>query len=51
MAKHRGTGGQFALVVPAKSLVAVQVGLPDSSGEMHGGDIMDFIELTRPLWQ
>jgi CubicO group peptidase (beta-lactamase class C family) len=46
-----GHGGQFVLVVPAKNLVAVQVALPDSSGEMHGADIMDFIELTRPLWQ
>jgi CubicO group peptidase (beta-lactamase class C family) len=46
-----GTGGQFVLVVPAQNLVAVQVALPDSSGEIHGADIMDFIELTRPLWQ
>jgi hypothetical protein len=35
----------------AQNLVAVQVALPDSSGDIHGADIMDFIELTRPLWQ
>jgi CubicO group peptidase (beta-lactamase class C family) len=46
-----GHGGQFVLVVPAKGLVLVQVALPDTSGEMHGADIYDFVELTRPLWQ
>jgi CubicO group peptidase (beta-lactamase class C family) len=46
-----GTGGQFVLVVPAKQLVLVQVGLPDASGEMHGSGLLDFIALTRPLWQ
>jgi CubicO group peptidase (beta-lactamase class C family) len=46
-----GHGGQYVLVVPAKGLVLVQVALPDSSGEIHGANIMDFIALTQPLWQ
>jgi CubicO group peptidase (beta-lactamase class C family) len=46
-----GHGGQFVLVVPAKNLVAVQVALPDTSGDLSGGKLEDFVELTRPLWQ
>jgi hypothetical protein len=29
----------------------VQVALPDSSGDIHGAQLTDFIALTRPLWQ
>jgi CubicO group peptidase (beta-lactamase class C family) len=46
-----GHGGQFVLVVPDKRLVLVQVALPDTSSDLHGGDLEDFVALTRPLWQ
>jgi CubicO group peptidase (beta-lactamase class C family) len=46
-----GHGGQFALVVPSKNLVAVQIALPYTSGDLHGARLDDFVALTRPLWQ
>lgn len=46
-----GHGGQFALVVPDKEMVLVQVALPDTSGDLHGTGLPDFIALTAPLWR
>ena len=46
-----GHGGQLVLVVPSKALVLVQVALPDTSGDIHGAGLKDFIALTQPLWQ
>jgi hypothetical protein len=47
-----GHGGQFVLVVAEKQLVLVQVAMPDTSGDdLHGGELEEFIALTRPLWE
>ncbi len=46
-----GHGGQFVLVVPAKQMVLVQVALPDTSGDLNGTSLPDFVELTAPLWR
>jgi CubicO group peptidase (beta-lactamase class C family) len=43
-----GHGGQYLLVVPDQDLVLVQVALPDS--DLHGGQLEDFVALTRPLF-
>jgi CubicO group peptidase (beta-lactamase class C family) len=42
-----GHGGQFALSIPSKRLLLVQVARPD--GELHGSALADFVELVRPL--
>jgi CubicO group peptidase (beta-lactamase class C family) len=42
-----GHGGQFALVVPARRLLLVQIALPDA--DLHGSDLNDFLELVAPL--
>jgi CubicO group peptidase (beta-lactamase class C family) len=44
-----GHGGQFILVAPAHDLVLVQVALPDA--ELHGSELMDFVQLTAPLYR
>jgi CubicO group peptidase (beta-lactamase class C family) len=44
-----GHGGQFLLVVPSAQLVLVQIALPDA--ELHGSQLMDFVELTAPLFR
>jgi CubicO group peptidase (beta-lactamase class C family) len=46
-----GHGGQYALVVPARRLVLVMVSFPDTSPDfLHGGELEQFVDLTRPLW-
>jgi CubicO group peptidase (beta-lactamase class C family) len=46
-----GHGGQYAFVVPARRLVLVMVSFPDTSADfLHGGELEQFIDLTRPLW-
>lgn len=42
-----GHGGQFALAIPSRRLLLVQVARPD--GEVHGSHLSDFVELVRPL--
>ncbi len=46
-----GHGGQYLLIVPDKNMVLVQTGLPDTSNDLHGNELPDFIELTAPLWR
>jgi CubicO group peptidase (beta-lactamase class C family) len=46
-----GHGGQYALVIPGQGLVLVMISMPDPQGEtLHGGEIEEFLDLTRPLW-
>jgi CubicO group peptidase (beta-lactamase class C family) len=42
-----GHGGQFALAIPSKRLLLVQVSRPD--GELDGSRLADFVDLVRPL--
>jgi CubicO group peptidase (beta-lactamase class C family) len=47
-----GHGGQYAFVVPALRLVMVLISHPDTNQDaIHGGELPQFVELTRPLWQ
>jgi CubicO group peptidase (beta-lactamase class C family) len=46
-----GHGGQYAFVVPALRLVMVLFSHPDTSDDLHGSKLPQFVELTRPLWQ
>lgn len=47
-----GHGGQYAFAVPAQRLVMVLVSMPDTDPDaLHGGELEDFVDLTRPLWQ
>jgi CubicO group peptidase (beta-lactamase class C family) len=47
-----GHGGQYAFVVPALRLVMVMQSMPDTSPDyLHGAELEEFVDLTRPLWQ
>jgi CubicO group peptidase (beta-lactamase class C family) len=47
-----GHGGQYAFVVPALRLLMVMQSMPDTSPDyLHGGELEQFVDLTRPLWQ
>jgi CubicO group peptidase (beta-lactamase class C family) len=47
-----GHGGQFAFVIPAKRLLLVMQSMPDTSTDyLHGCELQQFVDLTRPLWQ
>jgi Beta-lactamase class C and other penicillin binding proteins len=47
-----GHGGQYAFVIPGLRLVLVMVSMPDTDpGAIHGGELEEFVDLTRPLWQ
>ena len=45
-------GGQFVLVVLELRLIMVLVSLSDTDPDVvHGGELPQFVDLTRPLWK
>jgi CubicO group peptidase (beta-lactamase class C family) len=47
-----GHGGQCAFVIPSKRMVLVMISMPDTSADfLHGGELPQFVDLTKPLWQ
>jgi len=46
-----GHGGQYAFIIPSRRLVLVMVSFPDTSTDfLHGGQLEQFLDLTKPLW-